>query len=367
MDWSECCVLLSNLRKFYTDDDLIEIGRSLFKRARVAASCMFMIGRLMTSPMGFFRWLNKPRDGAGNQLFACVTPTFREGLATHECEIDHLLLPDGYEGQLGFLPAHAGAASSRCRRAVRLRPRGCPARALRRTAAGITSGSPTAQRFFSRLAGHASPACSPRETRRASSRKANEDARRALRGARHRAHALERARVVLDTAYKVGQRIWAERNPAATADADRESARRDRSVLQGASVEVANREGQGRAIERATAGMATGETSLKLDLSSRAHLTGNIRVIGDVPEAAMLLDLLAPTVALALENAFSYRALETYRRRDSRSSSTSAPSSCASARDTLAGTVDQLRDARRARASGSSATSRTRSVRRCRS
>ncbi|HTR51036.1 MAG TPA: HAMP domain-containing sensor histidine kinase [Kofleriaceae bacterium] len=45
--------------------------------------------------MGFLRWLNTPRKGAGNQLFTCLSPSFRE-VSANRCQIE-LTLPPDYE------------------------------------------------------------------------------------------------------------------------------------------------------------------------------------------------------------------------------------------------------------------------------
>ncbi len=339
LDWAEACTIHHNLRAIYDDDALVATGRLFFKPR--ALRFMFIIARLLLTPMGFYRWLNTPRQGAGNQLFTCVKPAFRE-LSPNTCEIE-LTLPEDHEvcwdfflltkGSFVEMPTLFGYTAGDVR--------------IERIAHGARYHVtiPTRRSLFARIWS----ALAWPFTARAAARElkhANETLVERYEDLAVARDALERQRVVLDTAYKVGQRIWAERNPAATADAIA-NALVEIAQFSGASVEVANREVKD-AIERATAGMATGEAGLKLDLSSRAHLTGSIRVIGDVPEAAMLLDLLAPTVALALENAFSYRSLETYRAGleklvDERTIE------LRDARDTLAGTVDQLRDAQSAR------------------
>src|SRR5262249_12819287 len=71
----------------------VDIGRSVFRPR--ALRFLFVIGRLLMTPLGFYRWMNTPRKGAGNQLFSCVTPSFRE-LSESECEVE-LKLSEGYE------------------------------------------------------------------------------------------------------------------------------------------------------------------------------------------------------------------------------------------------------------------------------
>src|SRR5258708_24791357 len=73
MDWAEMCTVLRNLRTHFSEEDLVETGREMFRARPLRYG--FVIARLLLSPMGFYRWLNTPRAGAGNQLFTCVRPS----------------------------------------------------------------------------------------------------------------------------------------------------------------------------------------------------------------------------------------------------------------------------------------------------
>jgi signal transduction histidine kinase len=114
----------------------------------------------------------------------------------------------------------------------------------------------------------------------------------------------------------------------------------------GASVEVSPK-GQPDHLEAASSGAPKGrEAAHVIELSG--HLAGSIRLQardgGDASDAQTLIDLLAPTIALALDNAFGYRALSDHQKnleriveqRTIELRSTSAK---------LAGTVAQLTDA----------------------
>lgn len=93
MSWTESCTILHNIRPHFSDAELVALGAELFRpRARRAP---FVVARLLIGPMYFYRWLNQPRTGAGNQSFSCIRPAMRE-LSEHECEIE-LTLPAGYE------------------------------------------------------------------------------------------------------------------------------------------------------------------------------------------------------------------------------------------------------------------------------
>jgi signal transduction histidine kinase len=93
ISWGDVCTIHSNLRPYFTDQELVEFGHSFF-RSR-ALRYVFLIARLLLSPMGFFRWTTTPGRGGGAQVFACITPRFQQ-LSPDQCEIE-LTLPQGYE------------------------------------------------------------------------------------------------------------------------------------------------------------------------------------------------------------------------------------------------------------------------------
>ncbi|HEY4243022.1 MAG TPA: ATP-binding protein [Kofleriaceae bacterium] len=114
--WAELCAIHANLRRHFTDEEWIEVGRRYMRSPGIRFA--LSVARLLYSPMDFFRWLNKPREGIGNQVFSCVKPVHREPRA-NEIELD-LLLPDGYErlrefalvstGNMEELPRALGAS-----------------------------------------------------------------------------------------------------------------------------------------------------------------------------------------------------------------------------------------------------------------
>jgi len=111
-----------------------------------------------------------------------------------------------------------------------------------------------------------------------------------------------------------------------------------------------------------------GDPPLARALEARGEAIGELRVAprpgADRAEREALLAFIAPTLAIALQNALSYQALADYPVQP-RAPGRSAHRRAAQARDQLAGTVVELREAQGARG-GSSATSPTRSARRCR-
>ncbi len=340
IDWADLCTIHRNLRPAFSDEELVEIGRSYFRSP--ALRFVFVIARLRFTPMGFYRWLSKPRQGAGNQMFTCVVPNHRDVSET-ECELE-LTLPEGYELCWDFFLISSGNMEEM--------PRLLGYPAAKVVLERIPSGGrfhitiPTRTRFWARLRRALAWPFTVRVAAR-ELQEAHETLRDRYAEIDAANQALDRQRALLDTAYRFGQRIWSERDPATTATAIA-NALVEIAGFAGASVEVALAD-LPEQIERANAGAATDVASAHvLDLSSRGHLTGGIRIAlgGAVApgEAQTLLDLLAPTIALALDNAFGNRALAQYQKdlerlveeRTAELSQTSAQ---------LAGTVDQLREA----------------------
>ncbi len=93
IDWADYVVIMRNVRTHFTDEEYIELGREYMRSPGLKFA--FVIARLMFSAMDFYRWMNKPRDGVGNQMFTCIMPTHREP-APNEIEMD-LEVKEGLE------------------------------------------------------------------------------------------------------------------------------------------------------------------------------------------------------------------------------------------------------------------------------
>lgn len=104
IDWSVFAQIMRNIRVHFTEQDLVEIGRHYMRSPGLRFA--FVIGRLLFTPMDFYRWFSKPRQGVGNQMFTCVIPTHRELSAT-EIELS-LELPEGYEMCWEFFVTSSG-------------------------------------------------------------------------------------------------------------------------------------------------------------------------------------------------------------------------------------------------------------------
>ena len=54
IDWSDLCAIHRNLRPHFTDEDLVEVGRSYLRSRGLRFA--FVIGRVLLTPMGFYRF-----------------------------------------------------------------------------------------------------------------------------------------------------------------------------------------------------------------------------------------------------------------------------------------------------------------------
>jgi signal transduction histidine kinase len=93
LDWGDFAAVMRNMRPVFSDDEYVAIGRSFMHVP--ALKFAFLVARLAFSPIDLYRWSNKPREGLGNQMFTCVKPSYRERSANDL--VLELTLPDGYE------------------------------------------------------------------------------------------------------------------------------------------------------------------------------------------------------------------------------------------------------------------------------
>ncbi len=93
IDWNDFVAVMKNVRSMFDDAELVEIGRMHLRSPMTRFASV--VGRLLFSPLEFFRWVFTPRKGVGNQLFTGVTPSCRE-ISPTQLEIE-LLLDAGLE------------------------------------------------------------------------------------------------------------------------------------------------------------------------------------------------------------------------------------------------------------------------------
>ncbi len=104
VDWDDFAAVTRNLSPHFTDEEKRDLGRTYLRAPGLKFA--FLIARLAMSPLDFYRWFSKPREGVGNQMFNCITPTHRE-IGPEEIEVD-LTLPDGFEVVWDFFLISAG-------------------------------------------------------------------------------------------------------------------------------------------------------------------------------------------------------------------------------------------------------------------
>ena len=61
LDWSDFCAVMTNMRKHFTDEEYVDLGRRYMRIP--ALRFAFVIARLLMSPMDLYRWFSKPREG----------------------------------------------------------------------------------------------------------------------------------------------------------------------------------------------------------------------------------------------------------------------------------------------------------------
>ncbi|HTJ44950.1 MAG TPA: ATP-binding protein [Kofleriaceae bacterium] len=341
--WQDTVTIMRNMSTAFSEEEYVEIGRQHL-RSRMLRF-VFVVARLRFTPIGFYKWMNKPKEGVGNQLFTCITPHHRD-ISDTECECD-LILQDGYpdcpeffmlsRGNFMEMPRLLGYPEARV--------------TMTRLAHGARYHITIAEKAS--LLGRIGRTVSLPFTVGAAAKELQE-AHTTLRDRYEQLEtaktALEQQRALLDTAYRVGQRIWSERDPLSTSSAI-VNAMVTIAGYADATLDVAPSDAP-TMVERAAAGGERAGARLALDLSQRGRLIGGLVVHAgqdaDPHRARQLLDLLAPTLAIALDNAFAYRSLAEYQR-GLEQKVAERTAELRAAHDSLAATVKQLEEARDAR------------------
>jgi signal transduction histidine kinase len=325
--WSDFVAIMKNLRPYFSDAEFIDVGRSYFRSTGLQFA--FVIARELFTPMEFYRWINRPRKGVGNQMFTCIVPTHRE-LSETELEVDLEVL-EPHEVYWDFFIPTVGNFEEMPRLL------GCPPATVRlvpiprgaRYHIGVPQRAPVLGRIRRTLTWPLTLQAAARELKDA--HESLQERYGQLEDARGK---LERQRGLLDTAYRIGQEIFGQRDPAQIACV------------------VAERLVELPAIERALL-VITGDTSEDESAAACVALPGvpsrgRLVVWPDSEDSRSLLALLAPTLALALDNAVAYRELDEYRRGLERLVE-QRTAELRRASEHLAHTIEQLQNAQNAR------------------
>jgi len=261
--------------------------------------------------MEFYRWANKPRSGAGNQMFTCIVPAHRD-ISENECELD-LSLPEGFDVSWEFMLIAAGNMTEMPRLL------GYPAAKVDLTRI------PRGGRFRIVVAGKAGIFTRLRRlltwpfTVRAAARELKE----AHETLRERYEELENTRSVLAmqatqlaVAHTISQLIHRDLDVSRALQAMAEALVnagnyecaevRLSAVIDDKLVELT-----------ATQGQRLPADPIVASLQSRGRIIGDVKVWHSVEhdpsERGQLLEFVLPTLSMALDNAVSYRELAQYR------------------------------------------------------
>ena len=346
IDWHEFVAVMANLRRHFSDEEYREIGRSYLRTPSLRF--IFVVSRLLFTAMDFYRWLNKPRAGAGNQMFTCVVPRHRD-ISDTECEVE-LTLPEGFEVCWDFFLITIGNFEEM----PRLLGYPTPVVELERIPRGGRYRITVAKRI--RLFARVLRAITWPFTARAAARELR-DAHETLI---ERYLEIEEARSKLDrqatqlrTAYTVNDLVQRDLDLVRTLDTVAK-ALVDQAGFAWAEITLRGSDPDAPALVRtATFGADDHELPLERALEARGgEVIGELRVAprpgANRHEREELLVFIVPTLAMALQNALSYQALADYRSGLERLVD-ERTGELRQARDQLAGTVVELREAQGAR------------------
>jgi len=345
VDWGDFCAIHRNLRPYFTDEELVEIGRSYFRSRGLRFA--FVIGRVLLTPMGFYRFINKPRAGAGNQMFTCVVPQHRE-ISDTQCEVE-LTLPESYEVCWDFFLVSKGNFEEMPRLL------GYPAAnvELERIPHGGRYHITIRQR--TRLVTRVLRTLTWPFTVRAAARELR-DAHESLT---ERYHEIEDAKAQLDrqatqlrTAHTVNDLVQRHLDLTRTLDTVAR-ALVEQAGFAWAEIRLRPADPEPAGAARTVRfGDGDHEPPLTRALEVQGERIGEVEVAprtgANRAEREELLAFIAPTLAMALQNALSYQALADYRSNLERLVD-QRTGELRQARDQLAGTVVELREAQGAR------------------
>ncbi len=339
VDWADHCAIMRNLRAHFTDAEFRQIGRAYLQSPGLRF--MFVLARVLLTPMGFYRWMNKPRQGGGNQMFSCVTPSHRE-VSDHECEAE-LTLPEGFEvcweffvitsGNFAEMPRLLGYPAAEV--TLTPIPRGGRFRMV------VSRRTPFLTRIRRALTWPFTVRAAARELEEA--HETLQDRFEQLESARTQ---LDRQATRLRTAHKVNQLIQGDLDLDRTVEMIAEELTREAGFA-GVELDLAVTMDDVR-IERTVERGATDGTCLRRELEAQGRQRiGELRVFvaagADATESEELLAFMVPSVSMALVNAITFHVVEDYRRALERRVA-ARTRDLRTARDELTATVQRLEE-----------------------
>ncbi|HET9624705.1 MAG TPA: ATP-binding protein [Kofleriaceae bacterium] len=352
--WAEFAQVMHNLRPHFSDDEFRELGRTHMRSPSLRFA--FVIGRLLFSVMDFYRWFNKPREGIGNQLFTCVISDHRE-ISSNEIELD-LTLPDGYDLPWNFFLT----ASGNMEELPRLLGLPRSTVTLTKIAHGgrfrivMPQRMPLLVRLWRLITSPFTVRSAARELK-----EAHETLLERFLQIEDAQTKLDRQATQLRIAHAVNKLVQSELDLARTLSTVVKALVEEAGfawaeiTLRDVDPDITPTEIRldRAAARRAAYGKRPSDGLFKRTLEGRGgELIGDLKLAtkpgADRAEREELIAFIAPTLAVALQNALSYQALADYRSGleqlvDQRTSE------LRQARDELAGTVGELREAQGAR------------------
>ncbi len=340
VEWSALVQMMENARTLWSATELIRLGQRSTESPLV--QYIGLVARVRFSVGDFYQWVTAPGSIA-RQMISCVETTSRRVSVGHVV-VDFRMLP-GYASSREFFLITQGTYAAM--------PRMLGAKPAVVTASELDDGVRFDIRFEE-------PRGVPDVLRRAARwpfnvrQAADElaDAHRSLQ-ARYdeldstRA-AVDQQRALLQTAYTLGQQALAQRDPETVARTIVQRLTEDARIL-GAELTIEAR-GESSTFRAGECPDPSAATSLALAPGRATHGRLSVwqRSDDDRSHTAALLELVAPTIALAIDNAIAYRELADYqqgleRRVEERTHDLSV------ARDELATTVRRLEEVQASR------------------
>jgi signal transduction histidine kinase len=108
VEWDVFCKITSNLRALLTEEEFETMGREAATSGPLS-SWATVPGRLLFSCTEWYRWWNSDARGPGSQLFACVTPSMQQ-LSKNHITVTLLLAPDHQDCRELFILSKQGLA-----------------------------------------------------------------------------------------------------------------------------------------------------------------------------------------------------------------------------------------------------------------
>jgi signal transduction histidine kinase len=345
VSWSDFCAVMANARSIWTEDDeLVQLGIRSLKLPKMR--WLRVVVRMLFSARDIYKWFMTPHRGAGNQMVSCILPSVEE-LDSGRIHLT-LLMPDGFPvnrefflvtmGSFIAVPTLLGLARAEVR-LIHL-PNGATFDVKHPRGGGALAWF---WRFITWPFTMRAAARELKDTHEVLKRRYDElqDARRVL--------AIQATQ--LDVANTISQLIHVEldveRTVGAIADA---LVNVGTFVCAEVRIDV-DLDGKHLQIS-STEGVAPSDEPISCTLVSHGKNIGEVRAwpdpAHDPRERRELLQVVLPTLSMALDNAISYRVLSDYREALERKVE-ERTTELVQARDALAQTVRGLEEAQQVR------------------